>query len=188
MTLRRLAGTLSWTLMLFWVTLSLLAMGYVILAGRSPNGPELFGYRFLAVQTDSMTPTISSGDLVIGQPPKTAAIELGTVITYRNNRENHLVTHRVVRVEAKGSELAYYTKGDANDLEDDVPVYLRDVAAIYGFRLPLLGYLVTFARTWVGLVGFVVLPGALLMVTEAKRLRILLRQAAGLSAQNSAKG
>jgi signal peptidase len=188
MTMRRLTGFLSWAVMIFWLGLSLLAMGYVILAGRSPSGPELFGYRFLAVQTDSMTPTINSGDLVIGQPPRTAAIDTGTVITFRNNRDGHLVTHRVIRVEEKGSQLAYYTKGDANGLEDDFPVYLRDVVALYRVRIPFLGYLVTFARSWVGLVTFVVIPGALLMLTEARRLRVLMRQAATLAAQNTEKG
>lgn len=188
MMLRRLASKLSWALMLFWVTLSLLAMGYVILAGRSPTGPELFGLRFLAVQTDSMTPAIRSGDLVIGQPATAAEIEVGRIITYRNNLERNLVTHRVVRVEAKGSQLAYYTKGDANGLADQFPIYQRDLVALYRFHIPYLGYLITFVRSWGGLLTFVLLPGALLLITEARRLRLLLKEAAAINAHQTAKG
>jgi signal peptidase len=138
--------------------------------------PELFGYHLLAVQTDSMNPTIHAGDLVIGRPPAGQRIDAGTVITFHNST-GQLVTHRVIRVEGSGSELAYYTQGDASDLADDHPVGHGEIVALYSLRVPHAGLLVAFARSWFGLVVLVILPGTILIVSEAKHLWLLLRQA-----------
>jgi signal peptidase len=138
--------------------------------------PELFGYRLLAVQTDSMNPTIHAGDLVIGRVPTDHRIDPGTVITFHNST-GQLVTHRVIRVEESGSELAYYTKGDASDLADDHPVGHGAIVALYSLRVPHAGLLVAFARSWIGLAVLVILSGTILIVSETKHLWRLLRQA-----------
>lgn len=133
--------------------------------------PELLGYRLLAVQTDSMNPTIHAGDLVIGRPPKAQSIQPGTVITFRNPT-GQLVTHRVIQVQETG----YVTKGDANSSPDDQPVGAGAVVSIYGLRIPRAGFLAGLLRGWTGLLFLVILPGTLLVATESMRIWNLLRQ------------
>lgn len=175
--MKRFCNLLSWTLAGFWIGFATVSMVYVIAAGRSPNGPELFGYKFMMVQSDSMTPTISAGDLVVGRPLEHGSIREGQIVTYRHQAARRLITHRVVEVTKVGSEPAFHAKGDANNVEDGGPILTRDVVAVYSFRIPYAGYLLAFARTWIGLVVLVILPSLVLMASEAVRLARLIRHA-----------
>jgi signal peptidase I len=173
--MKRFLNILTWAFAIFWLAFATLSMVYVVAAGRSPTGPELFGYRFMMVQSDSMIPTIRAGDLVVGRPPAPETIREGQIVTYRYVPARRLITHRVVGVTQVGSELAFRTQGDGNNTPDESPVLARDVVAVFSFRLPYLGYLLAFARTWVGLVVLVVIPSVILMATEAARLVRLMR-------------
>ncbi|WP_460604263.1 signal peptidase I [Jatrophihabitans fulvus] len=73
------------------------------------------GYRPYVVHTGSMEPTYKPGDLVIDRPVR-GQVHVGDVITFRHSDVTpDLVTHRVVRVTAKG---LIHTKGDANATPD----------------------------------------------------------------------
>lgn len=173
--LKRMLPILSWTFAIFWIGFAGISMVYVIAAGRSPSGPELFGYRFMTVLSDSMTPTITSGDLVIGKAPALDSIQPGQIVTYRNHLARRLVTHRVVAVTKVGSESAFITQGDGNSLPDERPILARDVVAAYAFHLPFAGYLLAFSQTWVGLVLLVLIPSLLLMGSELRNMIRLLK-------------
>jgi len=172
---KRFVHILTWVFAVFWILFAGTSMVYVIAAGRSPNGPELFGYKFMMVLSDSMIPTIHSGDLVVGQPPKLGEIGPGQVITYRNHRAQRLITHRVVQVTKAGDELAFITQGDGNNQPDEIPVPARDVVATFTARVPYAGYLFSFTKTWYGFVVMVIVPSLILMGTEILRLTRLLK-------------
>lgn len=165
--LKRALRVLSWVWMTAWVGFSVLALVYVIAAHRSPDGPEFFGYRFLSVLTDSMAPAIHSGDLVIDRRPDPKTIAVGQVLTYRDNVQRRLVTHRVVQKTQLYSEPALMLKGDNNNLIDDMPVLYRDIVGVYSVRVPFAGYAIYYARTWIGFVVLVVIPGIWLLLAES---------------------
>lgn len=173
--MKRVLRVLSWAFAAFWIAFAGLSMLYIIAAGRSPNGPELFGHRFMVVLSDSMLPTIRHGDLVIGKPPVPDALQVGDIVTYRDNAEQKLITHRVVEVRQAGSERTFVTKGDANGAVDAITLYGRDLVATYAFRIPYAGYLLAFARSFMGLVVLVIIPSLVLMGSEAVRMARLLK-------------
>lgn len=173
--MRRVLNVLAWVFAIFWLAFAGISMVYVIAAGRSPSGPELFGYRFMMVSSDSMIPTIRSGDLVVGVPPAVDEIEVGDIVTYYNQAAGRLITHRVTEVTHIGDQLAFITQGDANDIADENPVLARDVVAAYSFRIPYAGYLLAFARGWTGLVFLIIIPSLILMISEGTRLVRLVR-------------
>lgn len=173
--MKRLLNILAWVFAIFWIASAGVSMVYVIAAGRSPSGPELFGHRFMMVLSDSMIPTVRSGDLVVGMPPELNEIGVGDIVTYRNHLAGRLITHRVIEVTLVGSQRAFITQGDANDIADGSPVLGRDVVAVYSFRIPYAGYLLGLAQGWVGLVVLIIIPSLILMSSEILRLVHLIR-------------
>ena len=94
-------------------------------------------YRIIAVEGESMRPTLVSGDaIVLTRPP--VVLEPGMIVTLEV--DGQVVTHRIVAADGSG----FTTRGDANDVDDDwqgVPV---DVVGVQRARIPLLGKVLTF--------------------------------------------
>lgn len=148
----------------------------------------LFGYVPLSVQTDSMSPTLEVGDLIIGkQSGKDDNYQVGDIITYWAVQENEetgektsfVNTHRIVEVTTMPldkSKTAFITKGDHNLVEDKNIVNIDNVIATYehngkndGIRVSKLGSVLTFLRKPSGFFICVVLPMAVFFIYELVR-------------------
>ena len=66
------------------------------------------------------------------------------MITFIVNEDLVVGTHRVVRVDAENQR--FYTKGDANDIEDQNPVHFNNVIGVPQFSIPKLGYVSDFVQ------------------------------------------
>ena len=131
-------------------------------------------YSAYIVKSDSMSPTIKSGDMVfIGHPNRPLVDEIapGKIITFQ--RHGELVTHRVISVE--GDTL--YTRGDALEETDPWTVSrFFDVEGCYMFHVPYAGLISTFIKTKTGWFVCVILPAVFLIglivreiIKEARR-------------------
>ena len=123
------------------------------------------------VVSGSMEPTIGTGDVAIVTkvPPRTIAV--GDVITYRSASDpDVLTTHRVVGVERTATGLVFLTKGDANEDVDPRPVAASRVVGTVTLVIPLLGHVVVFAQRPIGVVLLLIVPAALLVLTELRDL------------------
>lgn len=101
-------------------------------------GSRLLGYEVYNVISGSMEPTYSKGDLIYVKTVNPNEIRVGDPITFVANEELVVATHRVVRVDAQNR--CFYTKGDANETEDQRPVRFENVKGVPQFSIPLLGY------------------------------------------------
>jgi signal peptidase I len=100
-------------------------------------GLRLAGFEFAAVVSDSMSPAIKQGDLVILKSVDQEDLSVGTIVRYRNH--NQFILHRVVSFEHKG----FRTKGDANLGPDPKIVRANQIDALAigtlrGFALPII--------------------------------------------------
>jgi signal peptidase I len=100
-------------------------------------GLRLAGFEFAAVVSDSMSPAIKQGDLVILKSVDPDDLSVGSIVRYRNN--NQLILHRVVSFEPKG----FRTKGDGNLGPDPKIVRANQIDAVAigtlrGFALPII--------------------------------------------------
>ncbi len=86
------------------------------------NQPSIFGNKFYIVLTGSMSPTIKVGDLVVVKEVKPEHIKVNDVITFGSNSSDNITTHRVKEVLNDGQDIQYVTQGDANNVEDPIPV------------------------------------------------------------------
>jgi signal peptidase len=99
----------------------------------------VLGCRFMAVTTGSMEPEYPVGSLIITYKANPEKIEAGDVISYRANGTDTIVTHRVVRVNRQDG--CFYTQGDANGSEDNLPVEYANVVGRVFMKIPRLGYI-----------------------------------------------
>lgn len=131
--------------------------------------PQLVGAsNAYVVVSDSMSggpaPVLVAGDVVYVYDTPPEQIEVGDVITYRSGADQ-LTTHRVVGVENEDG-LAFETKGDANEEADPTTVAAANVVGTVGFHVPAIGRVIVFAGTTQGTVALVVVPMALLVLSE----------------------
>jgi signal peptidase I len=104
----------------------------VIAYGLLPNR----WYQALYIYSGSMAPTLQAGDLILITPPP-AELNPGMIVTIQV--DGHLVTHRVIAVQADGK---FVTRGDANLWADEWGEQARvRVVGLYRARIPYLGYL-----------------------------------------------
>ncbi|MHB9288140.1 signal peptidase I [Halobacteriales archaeon Cl-PHB] len=149
-----------------------LVLGAVILAVLFV-APGLVGAESAhVVNSDSMSPAISAGDVVVVQDVETSALAAGDVITYRSDRpaDSQFVTHRIVDLAQSDGQRQFRTKGDANEGPDPELVPASAVQGRVWVTIPLVGHLVAFAGSDLGLVAFVVVPAVVLVLTEAYSL------------------
>jgi len=123
------------------------------------------GYSLYLVRSESMTPAVKMGDLIITGPlngPINGELKPGTIVTYEHSKE--LITHRIQSID--GTTLV--TKGDAVEDPDSWPVTLSDVKGIYLFKIPYVGYVTSFVQTKFGWFLAIIIPAALLVAWLVK--------------------
>ncbi len=138
---------------------------YASYVSTSGNGvPNLFGIRFLSVQTDSMYPNILPGDMIFDTAiPDTSKLQVGDVITYWTviDGKRTLNTHRIVGIYDGGGYLIFETKGDKNEINDALTVHESEIIGQWkGARAPGLGKALDYLQTSKGFLLAVVIPTA----------------------------
>ncbi len=94
--------------------------------------------KFLPVQTDSMTPTIKVGALVVTKNPTEDTYDLGTIVTFKVNASpSYLNTHRIVGYryadESGKFKVEYYKKGEMETAQDFYEKYSSQGFSIHSY-------------------------------------------------------
>lgn len=98
-----------------------------------------FKYTAIAIASGSMSPTFTKGSVVVVKKVKDKEnIKIGDIAAYEY--EGRIVVHRVNRIVEINGEKFYYTKGDANQDEDNYKVESNKIIGIVNVALPLIGY------------------------------------------------
>src|SRR6266852_987524 len=141
--------------------LVLLGLVVLLLAGTAPS---VLGYESFVVYSGSMEPAIMTGDIAVVGPVKAGQLKIGDVITFRTPANPEVVvTHRLVMLETDpAGHLMFQTKGDANDIVDQVQVEQSALLGRVVYSLPRLGYMIDFSKRTEGKLLFIALPGLLL--------------------------
>lgn len=114
-----------------FITVAIIVISGVALLG------QLAGLHLYSVESGSMTPEYPVDSLIIVREVEPESIQLGDVITFVANADGMVVTHRVVSKDPV--ERTFTTKGDANDVNDAVPVLWKNTVGKVVFGIPLLG-------------------------------------------------
>ena len=167
------AGTIIVNVVLVLAIVLVAVTSYAAFVAKKGSGvPELFGMRFFSIQTDSMYPTIKSGDLIIASEVKDpSTLNVGDVITFWTVIQGQRVlnTHRIVAI-YPGGEFGDYgqfvTRGDNNSVDDDLPVHASSIVGIYKTRIGGLGSAFDFLQSSKGFLLIIVIPVALFFLWQ----------------------
>lgn len=160
----KLIKTFFTTIFLFFV---LVVGSLVYVSGQS----DIYGWRMLIVKSGSMEPTIKTGSIVFIK--KQEKYGKNDVVTF-NNREGDqtsLITHRIIEVKTVEDKEVLVTKGDFNQIEDKDTIGQENIVGKYHFNIPYIGHLIAFAKTQVGVILLVVVPGTIIIYDELQNIR-----------------
>lgn len=129
------------------------------------------GYRFFVVESGSMEPSILTNSIILIR--KESDYRVGDVVTFNPNPgasfsfSTIMVTHRIneIKNDPQKGELLI-TKGDANQTPDSEPIKREQIAGKVLFNFPYLGYPIKFAKTQLGFIALVIIPGTLIIYSE----------------------
>ena len=144
-----------------WSVASTVLVVLVVLCAVFLMGSRVMGYQVYTVISGSMEPNFRVGDLLYVKEVPAGEIRVGDAITFVQNEQLVVATHRVVRIDAE--KQLFYTKGDANEIEDGPPVHFRNLIGRAEFSIPLLGYVSDFVQNPPGMY-ITIVAGAVLII------------------------
>lgn len=157
-----------------WIIILLAALfAFTTLATRDEgNVSSLAGFTPMVVESDSMAPTFSKGDLIVIKKCDTASLNEGDIITFHTiiNNEYALNTHRIESIAEMNGARSYVTKGDNNDIADTHVIADGDIVGKYVTRVPGLGKVMNFLSGSVGFLVLIVLPLLLFFIYQVYNL------------------
>jgi len=127
--------------------------------------PTIFGHQIYIVRSNSMSPTFETGSLLLVKHVDTSSIQVNDIITFKEKNDSVATTHRVVKI-LNDNGLQFVTRGDANNVDDPMPVSADEVVGRVVFWIPYIGYLLGFIRTKEGLLVFIIVPALIIIITQ----------------------
>ena len=160
---------------LLWVVILVAALyAFTTMASRdNQNVANLFGYTPLTVQSDSMAPTFSAGDLIFIHTCDPSTLKEGDIICFHTIIDNEyaLNTHRIQSIETVGDARSYTTIGDNNNGIADLHVISDgDIVGKYVGHVTGLGKVMDFLSSSMGFLVVIVLPMLLFFVYQIYHL------------------
>lgn len=143
----------------------------LVINSRQNGTASLFSLKLLTVQTDSMEPLLSEGDMIIGREAAADEVfSVGDVITFEAviDGEHAYNTHRISRTEVINGILCYHTKGDNADSEDEDYIVADQIISRYiNIRIPRVGKVFNFLQTKSGIFFCLLLPMLIFLIYQS---------------------
>ena len=149
---------------------------------------ELFGYQLRVVTSGSMEPNIKQGALVAirtaeeGDESFYEDLKVGDVLTFywfngATSADEVVVPHRIIAIQESDGRYVFTLRGDA--VENDTQTIAGDSGNIIGkvtWDSYVVGRILTFVRSSVGIVCCLILPAAVVICFEVVRIVKLVRE------------
>lgn len=129
---------------------------------------RIAGFRTFTVMSGSMEPELPVGALIYIKPVNYYDLKVGDVISFVANKENTVVTHRIVDIEVDNNDTSVWrfrTKGDANAAADAQTVHCRNVLGVPIITIPQIGFIAHYLQRPPGIYIALVVVGLLLAWT-----------------------
>ncbi|HZT96437.1 MAG TPA: signal peptidase I [Chloroflexota bacterium] len=120
----------------------------VILIGVSGIGVLSHKWSLATIDTGSMRPALSPGDVAILRPEPLAQLRVGQIVAFHPPHEASVtIIHRIVTLSRESSGVVIQTKGDANNARDQWKAFLPGSTAwVEWGAIPKLGYVTVMAQ------------------------------------------
>ncbi|MCL2463398.1 MAG: signal peptidase I, partial [Defluviitaleaceae bacterium] len=136
----------------------------------SSNGWSVFGLKAFVVETGSMSPAFGAGSYIVVKDTRPENVKVGDAITFQVS-DNTILTHRVVGISQRDGLYSYATRGDANNVDDNLTpgATSQNLIGVVVFSVNHLGNVVEFLHRTPVLIGLFVILIALIAVPEIAR-------------------
>ena len=131
--------------------------------------PITGNYKLMTVISGSMEPAIRVGSVAIVKPVND--YKIGDVITFGPYSKTKAPTsHRIFDIKVVDGQPIYITKGDANNAPDTREISKKDIIGKVLLSVPFAGYAVDFAKKPIGFVFIIIVPAAVIIFDEVKKI------------------
>ena len=107
---------------------------------------RIVGYTSYTVKTPSMYPSCPVGTMIFVGKADFDDFSKGDIVTFKQG--DSVITHRVYYVDEKSRTLV--TKGDNNDIPDNVPITEENIVGRVEFYVPYIGFIYLLADSIYG--------------------------------------
>lgn len=128
-----------------WNAVATLIVVVVVIFAILVVGVRIFGVDVFVVLSGSMEPEFMTGSVIYVTKVDTSTLKENDVITYKLT-EKTIATHRIIEVFEEDGVVKYRTKGDNNEIEDEVPVLPQQVVGTPIFTIPYIGYIISYIQ------------------------------------------
>ena len=146
------------------------SLSIVVITNASKAGNSIFGYTFLHVLSDSMSPEFERGDVIVAQSYNGETLSVGDVVVFvapSGANQGKTVTHRIVEVLNYGENVKYRTEVDAAQFADSWELSAQDIKAVYIKVMPFITQASEFAGSSAGKGVMIALPLVFLVAVFA---------------------
>jgi len=126
------------------------------------------GYSSSIIMSGSMDPAVPVGSVVVVNRVNPDRVKVGDIIVFQKSDTKTI--HRVVEKIVENDSYCFKTKGDANEDPDPGLVQPEQVQGSLLLNIPYYGYLLYFAGAPIGFLFMVIVPAALLIGNEVKKI------------------
>ncbi|MBQ8882294.1 MAG: signal peptidase I [Clostridia bacterium] len=163
----RVLNILGWVLFGFLVLVILLLLFFGLM-----NRKSLFGLRAYTVLSDSMQAVFPAGSLIVSQEVDPDTLVVGDIITFTRESDGETVTHKIGKIEEDSvtGYNVYYTYGTTTGEYDEDPVHRNYIQGKYVFHIAGAGYFIQFIKSPLGYVLLILIPFALLIVSQGVKV------------------
>ena len=167
-------GTVVLSVILWVIILVAALYAFTTMATKdNTHVASLLGYTPLVVESDSMSPTFASGDLIFIRKCNPADLKEGDIICFHTIIENQyaLNTHRIQSIETVGDVRSYTTIGDNNNgIADQHVISDGDIVGKYVGHITGAGKVMNFLSSSTGFLIAIVLPMLLFFIYQVYNL------------------
>lgn len=152
------------------VLILLIAVMLVMYFSFSKTGaaPSFFGYTFYRTMAVNMETDIPAGTAIIAKESEKENIKVGSVVLCRIGEDTVLT--RVVQLVNENGELSYVVKFDTAPANDTFKIPDENVIAKAVMQSSLLGSLLGFATSTVGIMLVIIIPSFIIIVFQIVRI------------------
>ena len=175
---KKVIGMVTTGLLVLAFILALVSLASVMFQTLRGGEATLFGYKMYYVESDSMSPTLEKGDMIISKTIKNTddhakvdkQIDVGDVVTFRFEVKGVVInnTHRVIKDVYFDEEIGEYcvvTKGDNPSAPTDAPLPITSLKAKMVKKTTALADVYDFLGSTSGIAIVIVLPMGLLLAS-----------------------
>jgi signal peptidase len=157
------------------------------LTSQDTGSPNIFGYTFNTIQSESMEPVFYKGDLLIGKVASSDEVyQKGDIVMFQStivdddgNENVAIKCHRIIEVQNQNGFISYITKGDNNptdDSETDGHITNSEIVGVYetedyqGEKVSSIGSIIDYLQSFWGFFFVIVLPMIIFFIYELIRV------------------